>query len=66
MLEFDRSFRSVLKQTPKAEVTLRLVDRQAGELVAQHREVVADGGFDLLARPIVAGHASAPHVVQEL
>ena len=45
------------KQTPESETMLRLVDRKAGQLVAQHCEVIADRGFDLFARPIVAGHA---------
>ena len=44
---------------------LRLVDWHPGELVAQHLEIIADGGFDFLARPIVAGHASALNVVLE-
>jgi len=55
-----------MKQTPETKVAFRFVDRQAGQLVALYREVIADGGLDLLARPIVAGYASAPHVVQEL
>ena len=45
---------------------LRLVDTQAGQLVAKHSEIVADRSLDFLARPIVARHPSAPHVVHEL
>jgi hypothetical protein len=66
VLELDRSFRSASEQSTQPLIVLRLVDAKARELVAKHREIVADGGLDLLARPIVAGQASAPHVVQEL
>jgi len=58
MLEFDRSFGPALKQTPETKVAFRFVDRQAGQLVAKHREIVADGGLDLLARPVVISHFS--------
>jgi hypothetical protein len=66
VLEFDGAFRSIPKQPPKTLVVLRLVDAQAGQLVAEQREVIADRGLDFLTRPIVAGHPSAPHVVREL
>jgi hypothetical protein len=49
VLELDRTLRPAAQQGPQPLVVLRLVDRNTGQFVAQHREVIGDGGFDLVA-----------------
>ena len=56
VLELDGPLQSVPDETPQPLVVLRLVDCEAGQLVAQHREVVCDGRLDFIPRPsLLAG-----------